>query len=136
MYFTRTGPNTARIQSQIGNIFTCQQRHETDIANLFKNFHKGICDETLPFEPGQTITLKRFTAEILAVDESGLPTDVRYTFDVPLDDPSLRWVYYYWHEDIYKPFEFRPIGEKRKIWGPFSYHVWDDDLSYPLINPR
>jgi hypothetical protein len=46
----------------------------------------------LPFSSGERIDTGVFVAEVLAVDDGGLPLAVRYTFADPLDDPDYRWL--------------------------------------------
>lgn len=57
--------------------------------------------ETHPMVAGERIDLGAMTAQVLSV-ENGRPTHVRFTFDVPLEDPSLRWLT--WADGAYEPY--------------------------------
>jgi hypothetical protein len=67
------------------------------------------------FQVGDVVTLEGFQAEVLAVDDDG-PTQVRFQFARPLDDPALRWVA--WRGQRYEPFEPPPVGETIRIVTP------------------
>lgn len=61
-----------------------------------------------PFAAGDRVELAGMTVEILGVAE-GLPTVVRVRSDVPLEDPSLRWVT--WQDDRFVPWAPPPVGQ-------------------------
>jgi hypothetical protein len=46
------------------------------------------------FAPGERIQAPDFTAEIRSVAGDGRPTQVAFRFRLPLEDPSLRWLYW------------------------------------------
>jgi hypothetical protein len=59
---------------------------------------------------GQTIRLTGVTIQIGALSRAGRPLEARITFDVPLEDPSLKWLR--WSaENAYVPFTPPAIGE-------------------------
>jgi hypothetical protein len=60
-----------------------------------------------PFVAGDRVDLDGFAVEIVGVAR-GLPTVVRVRMDVPLDDPSLRWVV--WQGDRFVPFVVPAVG--------------------------
>lgn len=60
-----------------------------------------------PFEVGDRVTVPGFGVEILAVTE-GRPTAVETGFDVPLEDPSLRFIV--WRGDRFVPFTLPAVG--------------------------
>ena len=59
---------------------------------------------------GQTIRLTGVTVRVGALSGEGLPLEAGVTFDVPLEDPSLKWLR--WSaENTYVPFTPPAIGE-------------------------
>ena len=44
-----------------------------------------------PFHAGQRLAVPGLSVEVQRLDSRGDPVDVLYQFDVPLEDPSLRW---------------------------------------------
>jgi hypothetical protein len=62
----------------------------------------------VPFELGHTVHLTGMRAEVLELTADGRPAATRFTFDVPLEDPSLRWVQ--WTDVEVEPLELPPIG--------------------------
>jgi len=67
-----------------------------------------------PFAAGDRVELDGWTVEIMGVAQ-GRPTVVRVRFDVPLEDPSLRWVV--WHGDRFVPFSPPVLGHTLAIPG-------------------
>ncbi len=53
---------------------------------LFRN-------EQHPFQTGETVTLDRMTATVLAIKDAR-PSSVAFRFATPLEDSSLRWLWY------------------------------------------
>lgn len=47
-----------------------------------------------PVWPGYLVRLSGLTIEVLSVTSDGRPDEVKFTFDVPLEDASLRWITY------------------------------------------
>lgn len=66
---------------------------------------------TAPMREGQIVELTGFEAEVLDVTPDGRPREVTFTFDVPLEDPSLRWVTYDNERGGYKAFAVPAIGQ-------------------------
>ena len=58
---------------------------------------------------GQRVELTGMVAEVLTLTSDGRPDQVSFTFDVPLEDPSLRWIW--WDDDGFAPFVPPPVGE-------------------------
>ncbi|MCX4242258.1 hypothetical protein [Paraliomyxa miuraensis] len=61
-----------------------------------------------PFAVGDRVELAGMTVEILGVAK-GLPTVVRVRFEVPLEDPSLRWVT--WQGERFVPWAPPEVGQ-------------------------
>lgn len=75
------------------------------VAQHLSSFVRGP-DE--PMRAGDVVTMQGTRVEVLAVSESGGPTEVRFTFDKPLEDPKLRWLA--WQDGAYVPFTLPPVG--------------------------
>ena len=64
---------------------------------------------------GYQVTLSDMVVTVDQVNELGLPTQVRFTFDRPLDDPRLRWLT--WGGGFFVPFEVPAVGDTRTLKG-------------------
>ena len=65
---------------------------------------------------GDTVRLTGLMVEVTGVTNDGRPKEVLFRFDVPLEDPSLRWIVF---KDLaYVPFTPPAIGETISIDGP------------------
>jgi hypothetical protein len=71
-----------------------------------------------PFKAGDKTQLSGLTAEVININEKGQPIEVSFSFDVPLDDPSLYWLWFDWKKGRYFSFNVPSIGEKIEIKGP------------------
>jgi hypothetical protein len=58
---------------------------------------------------GERFELTGMTVEIVRTDAQGGPVELEYTFSVPLEDSSLRWLR--WEGEGYVPFKPPPIGQ-------------------------
>ena len=67
-------------------------------------------DARLAMPPGTQVKLTGFDVEVLHTTPDGRPDDVRFTFDVPLEDPDL--VFYRWDEDKFVRFTPPAIGQQ------------------------
>jgi hypothetical protein len=88
----------------------------------FVLFYRALCDVRgagQPLRAGQRIVLPRMTVEVLRVDESGLPVEAAFDFSVPLEDPSLQWIYWDWQRRDWAVFPVPPIGATVALAGPF-----------------
>jgi hypothetical protein len=65
------------------------------------------------FQLGEKVELTGFTAEVTELTADGRAAEVRFTFSVPLEDPSLRWMT--WVGRGYVPFDPPRLGEKRTL---------------------
>jgi len=71
---------------------------------------------THPMKKGDTIRLTGLTVEVAEVTNDGRPVDALFRFDVPLEDPSLRWIVF--KGMAYVPFTPPAIGETVQVKGP------------------
>jgi hypothetical protein len=69
------------------------------------SFVRGVRE---PMHAGDVVALEGVRVEVTAVAGDGGPSDVTFTFDRPLEDPSLRWLAWQGHE--YVPFALPPVG--------------------------
>ncbi|MCA9656455.1 MAG: hypothetical protein H6712_23110 [Myxococcales bacterium] len=67
-----------------------------------------------PFAAGDTVALAGWSVRVLGVAH-GRPSSVRFDFDEPLDDPSLRWIV--WRDGRFVPFEPPAPGRAAAIPG-------------------
>lgn len=69
-----------------------------------------------PFAPGERVELDGLVLTVVAVHE-GRPFVVQARFDVPLEDPSLRWAT--WRRDRFVDFVPPPLGGRAALPGAF-----------------
>ncbi|MEW6250255.1 MAG: hypothetical protein AB1716_06390 [Planctomycetota bacterium] len=72
-----------------------------------------------PLAPGAQIALPGMAVTVLAVDAHQRPAEASFRFDVPLEDPSLRWLQ--WRAGQYEPFVLPAVGSSVVL--PASW--WD-----------
>ena len=66
-----------------------------------------------PLEKGYTLTLHDCSITVTGVTDTGLPSEIKYEFTVPLEDSSLRWVT--WCEQGFIPFALPSPGETVRV---------------------
>ena len=69
-----------------------------------------------PMKAGDVVRLSGFEAGVEAVTKDGRPTRVAFRFDLPLEDPSLRWVVF--KGESYAPFAVPKPGESVHVQSP------------------
>lgn len=67
----------------------------------------------VPMHPGDKVELEGLSIVVLEVTSDGRASRARFTFDTPLDAPSL--VYYAWGKQGFEHFAVPEIGEKRRL---------------------
>jgi hypothetical protein len=74
------------------------------------------------FDPNeeQFVELPRLRITVLEVNDIGLPKEIAYRFDFPLEDNSLKWLQWSWRDWSYLPVSLPAIGESFTIAGPFE----------------
>ena len=95
MSLRRTGPRTVVVRPKHGYYTFMLDR-------LFRN-------DSHPMSVGQRVELTGMTVEVLSLTEDGRPAEAEFRFAVPLEDPSLRWLY--WKDGVFIPFTPPAIGE-------------------------
>jgi len=92
-------------------------RARLDDTFMTKPLSQFFCNPaTRPMLAEQTVELTGMTIEVLKVNDRGIPKEIAFQFDRPLEDPSLRWVVFQGHG--YKPFLPPRPGERVMIAGP------------------
>jgi hypothetical protein len=66
-----------------------------------------------PFRAGDRIELAGLVVEVGEVGPDGRPIEVRYLFDVPLEDASLRWIT--WSGGVFVPITPPPVGASADV---------------------
>jgi hypothetical protein len=69
--------------------------------------------EHLPMFLGQRVELTGVTVEVTALTPDNRPAEASFSFDVPLEDPSLRWLF--WEDGSFVPFTPPAAGETVKL---------------------
>lgn len=62
-----------------------------------------------PMKLGQRVELTGMTVEVTELTSDKRPAEAIFHFDVPLEDKSLRWLY--WHNGQFVPFTLPAIGQ-------------------------
>jgi hypothetical protein len=118
---TRTGPRRLVIKSVSHSLLDCQPGRRMDFV-FFYRYLSDVRGEGHPLHAGQRITVPRMSVEVLAVDGRGFPVETAFEFDVPLEDGSLKWLYWEWEAEAtgpFKPFALPAIGTTVELVGPF-----------------
>ena len=71
---------------------------------------RAFRDGSLPFAPGFTCKLSGMTVVVTRTTADGRPTEIRYSFDKPLDDPQLQWLT--WSQNGFVPFRPPAAGQR------------------------
>ncbi len=107
------------VRSVSGSLFDCQREGERADFVFFYRYLSDVRGPRHPLRVGDRIRLERMAVEILAVDETGLPQEVVFEFAVPLEDASLRWLWWDWDKRRYEAFTPPPVGGAVTLVGPF-----------------
>lgn len=86
-------------------------------------------DTKLPFQVGQCIRWPAFDATVVQVTADGRPARVQFQFPVPLEDDSLRWVY--WQDGLLQEFVLPAVGETVVVNPSLPSFVLGDTRIYP-----
>ena len=92
------------------DVYTLIVRPENGYITGFDPVFRG---DNHPMRVGDTVELAGLRVEVMDVTEDGRPAMVAFRFEVPLEDPSLRWLQ--WKEGVYVPFVLPDVGERVKI---------------------
>jgi len=112
----RTGENSIVIRSKEKNIFTSDQSSPLHFSHAFAIFDRLLFNSQM-FEKRKFI-LEGMTVEVLATDNNNLPKELAFTFDVPLEHKSFRWLKFNWYTFSYEPFNLPEPGQIVTTDGP------------------
>lgn len=115
----RPSANVLIVRSVSQGLFDCQRQGARADFVYFFRYLSDFRGPGHPLNVGDRIVVDRMTAHVLAVDEGGLPQEVAFEFAVPLDDASLKWLWWDWDKRRYRPFAPPPVGETVTLVGPF-----------------
>jgi len=114
----RTGPRRLVVRAVSDSLLDCQPGKRMDFV-FFYRYLSDVRGAGHPLLAGRHIAVPRMDVEVLAVDERGFPVETAYEFDVPLEDASLKWLFWDWEKERYGPFTVPAIGGTRDLVGPF-----------------
>jgi hypothetical protein len=97
--FTRTGPASLELSL-------------TDTRFLAGVLERNFRGAGFPMAPGATVQLDGMRVTLLETDEQG-PKRLGFTFDVPLEDPSL--VLLHWKNNALRPLAPPPEGTRLEL---------------------
>jgi hypothetical protein len=115
----RPASNVLTVRSVADSLFDCQREGERIDFVFFYRFLSDVRGPGNPLRAGDRIRLDRMTVEVLAVDAAGLPRQVAFEFDVPLEDASLQWLCWNWDEHRYEAFTPPAVEQAVTLVGPF-----------------
>jgi hypothetical protein len=118
---TRTGPRRLVVKAVSNSLLDCQHGKRMDFV-FFYRYLSDVRGDGHSLHAGQRITVPRMSVEVLAVDKRGFPVETAFEFDVPLEDASLKWLYWDWEAEAtgpFKPFAVPPVGATVELVGPF-----------------
>ncbi len=115
---TRAGPQRLTVRSVSDSLLDCQRGQRMDFA-FFYRYLGDVRSREHPLHAGDRISLPRMQVEVLEVDGRGFPVEVAFEFDVPLENPSLKWVEWDWDDDVYRSFHIPAQGQTVRLQGPF-----------------
>jgi hypothetical protein len=63
-----------------------------------------------PLRVGDVVEIRGFSAQITALMPDGRPAEAIVRFEIPLEDPSLRW--FAWAAAGFEPFRLPEVGKQ------------------------
>ena len=84
-------------------------------------WEQSFRDSAALLEKGYSLKLSDITVTVTALTDDGLPAEIRYEFNKPLEDSSLRWVT--WSDEGFIPFTLPAPGETVRV-NPLSLLWW------------
>lgn len=107
---TRTGPRRLVVRSLADGLFACPPGLRLDPVRFYRHLSDMRGPEP-PMKPGDRIELPRMTVDVLAVDDTGLPSEVAFLFETPLDERKWRWLFWNWKRRGFEEFRPPPVGQ-------------------------
>jgi len=95
-----------RLDSRTLSIHLADGLFPDPFTRYFRSKEHGFLD-------GQRFQIEGLSVEVQALNEDGDPQLIVYRFDVPLEDPSLRWLR--WKEGVYEPWSPPVAGQSVEL---------------------
>jgi hypothetical protein len=80
---------------------------------LRRTWEQFFRDSASPLAKRCALQLPGFSATVNALTDDGLPAELQYIFNKPLEDRSLKWLT--WSDDGFIPFVLPAAGETIKV---------------------
>ncbi|MHC4659547.1 MAG: hypothetical protein ACYS83_10315 [Planctomycetota bacterium] len=78
---------------------------------------KSLRSRHHPMNLGESVKLTGMTVQVTELADDGQPAEAAFTFTVPLEDSSLRWLQ--WKQGAFVPFAPPPIGQTIELQGVY-----------------
>jgi hypothetical protein len=98
------------IRSLADGLFGCPRGLRIDAVRFYRHL-SDMRGHQQPMKAGDRITLPRMTVDILAIDDSGMPSEVAFLFETSLDAPEWRWIFWNWDRRRFQAFCPPPVGQ-------------------------
>jgi len=103
------------LKAHSGNLIRFERGDDIHVAHLLDVINGITRGKQFPTQPGQSVTTRKFTAEIVAVDDSGMPKNVLFTFNEMLEESELYFLWFNWQDGKYRKFEMPETGQSVSI---------------------
>ena len=114
----RADDKTLVIKSKKGDFFSCDKLGPMHPAYLFKGFSDLFMAHNQEFRQSDTITLPDVKVKIIHVDQNARPTELSFTFTLPLEDKVFCFYWFNRNWFRYERFEVPGIGQAVELPGP------------------
>ena len=98
-----------------GNLIRFERKDDMHVAHVLDVINGIVRGKQFPMQPCQSVTTRKFTAEVVAVDDSGMPKEVLFTFNEVLEESELYWLWFNWHDGKYHKFQIPQIDQSAPI---------------------
>ena len=98
-----------------GNLIRFERGDDIHIAHALNVINGITRGKQFPMQPSQSVTTRKFTAEVVAVDDSGMPKNVLFTFNEVLEESELYFLWFNWRDGQYHKFEMPETGQSVSI---------------------
>lgn len=108
---TRIDQKRLLFKAASGNLIRFEREDDMHIAHLLDVINGIVRGKEFPMQPGQSVTTRKFTVEVVAVDDSRMPKEVLFTFNEVLEESELYWLWFNWQDGKYHKFQVPQIGQ-------------------------
>jgi hypothetical protein len=112
---TRLDQKRLLLRAPSGSLIRFEREDDMHIAHVLNVVNGIVRGKQFPMQPGQSITTRKFTAEVVAVDDSRMPKEVLFTFNEVLEESDLYFLWFNWHDGKYHKFETPEIGQSASV---------------------